>query len=263
VAFRRREASARYLLLSGFSTLIFAPLAGVYSTRELALSAPTFRALSDLNFFGGCLYCATMVALLWVYPRPLRRARVVGPAIVLAYVGWFAAQALGAFDSMVVARRLPVFAAIFATFALSFLKWRATRSDPLARAAFSWFLLSWLVGPSLFVSLMMVPRLFGIRTDALQGYGFLLFLLVYGGLAFGILRFRLFQLGEWWFRIFTWLLGALMLFVVDLALIALFALPASASLGLSLLACGFLWMPLRGFLWTRMVGSRAHDEPVS
>ncbi|MET0283522.1 MAG: ATP-binding protein [Polyangiales bacterium] len=259
-AFRAHEPSARYLLLSGFATLIFAPFAGVYSTRELALPGELFRWLSDANFCGGCIYVGTMVAMLWHYPRPLGSARV-SASVVGALVLWFFAQELGAFESMVVARRYPVFAALLGTFALSAVQYRVTRGDPVARASLSWFLLSWLLGSSLFAMITMVPQLFGVNTAALQGYGFLLFLLVYGGLAFGILRFRLFELGQWWFRTFAWILGALLLFAVDLAVAAWFALPQGQSLALALLVCGFLYLPLRGLLWTRLIAARRVEQP--
>ncbi len=259
-AFRPREASARYLLLSGFSTLLFAPFAGVYSTRELALSGQLFVWLSDLNFFGGSLYCGAMASVLLHYPRKLAPSRVA-QLVVAGFMLWFVAQELGAFESMVVARRTPVFVSFLATFGLSFVQHRITRGDPVARASLSWFLLSWLVGTSLFAAITMVPQLFGADMGALQGYGFSLFLLVYGGLAFGILRFRLFDLGEWWFRTFTWILGAVLLFFIDLVLMMLFSMSEAASLGLALLLCGFVWFPLRAAIWGRLVVARTPELP--
>lgn len=258
-AYRPKEASARYLLLCGFATLLFAPLAGVYSTRELALPANLFLCLSDLNFLGGSLYCGGMVALLLVYPKRLVKPQVA-PLLVLAFVLWFVAQELGAFESMLVSRRTPVFVSLLATFALSLVQHRITKGDPVARASFSWFLLSWLLGTSLFVGITMVPQLFGADMGALQGYGFSLFLLVYGGLAFGILRFRLFELGEWWFRTFTWVLGALLLFSADLLLMMLFAVPGAASFGVSIVLVGFVWLPMRGFVWRKVVSTRRKSE---
>src|SRR5690606_11300077 len=98
------------------------------------------------------------------------------------------------------------------TFLLAWVQWRKTRRDPIGRAALRWFLLSWLLGSGLFCLLILLPQMFGVDTSAVQGFGFLLFLLVYGGLAFGILRFRLFGLDEWWLRVVTWM-GALMVLV--------------------------------------------------
>lgn len=67
--FRRKDTAARLLLLSGWSTAVFSPLAGVYSTRELAMDGTLFRWLSDLNFMGGSLFLGALAGLLTVYPR--------------------------------------------------------------------------------------------------------------------------------------------------------------------------------------------------
>jgi two-component system sensor histidine kinase DevS len=260
-AFRPRDAAARYLLLSGLSTLMFAPGAAVYTTRELAIPLAELLVLKTMNFGGGLVYCGTMVALLWHYPRRLGPGWV-SVGVVLGYVLWFLVQAAGAFDSMLVGRRWPVFAALAATLLLSIVQWVGSRRDPVARAALQWFLLSWLLGTSVFVVLTMVPQLYGVDTARTQGYGFALFLLVYGGLAFGILRFRLFELGEWWFRTLTWVLGAMMLVGLDLLLLLGLQFSFTVSLSLALVVSGFLWLPLRGWLWMRLMQRgqvREHD----
>ncbi len=250
--FRRDDQSARYLLLSGLCTLVFTSLAAVYSTRELALPTEQFRWLCDLNFLGGALYCAIMMALLWYYPRPLGRFPL-GPVLIGINSLWWLSQELRLIEDMVMARRSLVFANLIGTFVLAGVQWRSTRHDPVARAALQWFLLSWLVGISLFSLLNFVPQVFGVPTGALQGYSFLLFLLVYGGLAFGILRFRLFDLGEWWFRILTWIGGVLLLLLLDMAFLWGLNLSSALSLGLSLLLCGLFWLPFRGWLWLRLM----------
>jgi len=133
-------------------------------------------------------------------------------------------------------------------------QWRGTRRDPVGRAALRWFLLSWLVGSGVFGLLILLPQMFGFDTTGVQGYSFLLFVLVYVGLAFGILRYRLFGLDEWWVRIVTWLGALLLLVVLDLLLVMQLHLSANVSLSLSLLICGLLWLPLRGFLSGRFFG---------
>lgn len=251
-AFRTSDASARYLLLSGASTLLFASLAAVYSTRELALPATLFRWFNDLNFLGGSLFAASFVALLLNYPRRIGPAWL-GPGVVALYLGWFGLQQIGVFDSMTFARRFLVVLGVVVTFGLAGAHWFTTRKDPVARAALQWFLLSWLVGTSVFALLILLPQMFGIDTSALQGYGFLLFLLVYGGLAFGILRYRLFELDQWWGQIVVWSMGIVMLVLFDLLFLLVLQLSLSLSLSLALLATGFVWLPLRAFVWGRLL----------
>ncbi len=252
-AFRPRETSARYLLLSGAATLVFAPAAALYSTRELALPGTLFRWANDLNFLGGSLFAASLVSLLLYYPRKIA-PRWVGVAVVALYVGWWVAQQAGIFEDMTLARRLLVMVGMAATFVLSGIHWFLTRRDPVARAALQWFLLSWVLGSGMFGIFILLPQLFGIDTSSAQGYGFLLFLLVYVGLAFGITRYRLFQMGEWWRQVMVWLLGVLLLVLFDAIFLLGLHLSSAISLSLALLICGMIWLPLRGWLWRRISG---------
>jgi signal transduction histidine kinase len=256
--FRRQDAAARLLLLSGWTTALFSPLAGVYSTRELAMDGTLVRWLSDLNFMGGSLFAGALAALLTVYPRRVGPGWLA-PLLVGAQAAWFVAQQAGVFESMIFARRMLVMVALVVTFALAAWHWRATRRDPVARAALRWFLLSWLTGTSVFALFILLPQMFGVDTTALQGYAFLLFVPVYAGLAFGILRFRLFGLDEWWARIVTWLALAALLVALDLLFLYQLQLGGGLSLGLALLVCGVLWLPLRGYLAERLLGRTRAD----
>lgn len=250
-AFRPKEASARYLTLSGASTLLFASLAAVYSTRELAINGALFRTLSDLNFLGGLLFAATLVALLWTYPKRLGPVRVPNLFLAAALV-WFSLQQTGLIDSMMLGRRWPVLLAMLASFALAYLQWRGTREDPLGRAALQWLLISWLLTSSAFCGLIFVPQFLGMQTGQIQGYSFLLFLLLYVGLAFGILRYRLFGLGKWWSRVLSSVLALVIISLFDLLFAMSLQLSNERALGLAVIAAAFVWLPLRSTLWDRL-----------
>ncbi len=258
-AFRRGERSAWYLLLSGWSTAVFSPMAAIYSTRELAMPGPLFRLLSDLNFMGGSIFAGTMVALLLCYPRRVGPGWLA-PAAVLAQLGWFAAQQVDVFESMILARRVLVMAAVAATFVLSWWQWRMTRRDPVGRAALRWFLLSWVVVSGVFALVILLPQMFGFDTTGVQAYSFLLFVLVYVGLGFGILRYRLFGLDEWWAKIVTWMAAVALLVVLDLLFLLQLHLSSGMSLSLSLLICGLLWLPLRGAVSGWLLGRSGGDN---
>ncbi len=259
-AFRRGEASARYLLLSGASTLLFAPAAAVYTTRELAVPGALLQWASDLNFLGGSLFAASFVGLLLVYPRRLAPSWV-GPSVVTLYLGWFVAQQVGVFESMTFARRFLFMVGVGATFVLAAWHLRVSGHDPLARAKLLWFLLSWVVGTSAFALFILLPQAFGVDTSPIQGYAFLLFLLVYGGLAMGILRYRLFELGDWWRRIVGWVALVLLLVVLDLGFLYGLHLSTGTSLAIAFLICGFVWLPLRSLLWKFFSGKGTQRKP--
>jgi signal transduction histidine kinase len=254
-AFRPGEASARFLLLSGAATLLFAPAAAVYTTRELAVPGGLLRWASDLNFFGGSLFAASFVGLLLVYPRRIG-PRWVGPAVVVLFVLWFVAQQVGLFASMTFARRFLVMLGVLATFALAGWHWRTSGRDPLARAKLQWFLLSWVVGTSAFALFILLPQTFGVDTSPIQGYAFLLFLQVYAGLAMGILRYRLFDLGDWWRRVVVWMLTVLILVLLDMLFLFGLGLSVGTSLAVTLLLCGLIWIPVRGWLWQHFADRR-------
>ncbi len=251
-AFRPMEASARYLLLSGGATLVFAPFSAAYATRELGFPTTLFQWLSDLNFLGGSIFIASLIALLLYYPKRLA-PDWVGLAVVALYTAWFIAQQIGWFESMIFARRFLVGIGLLTTFVLAGVHWYLTRKDPVARAALQWFLLSSMVGTTLFWLFILLPQSFGVDTTPFKGYGFVLFLFVYGGLAFGILRYRLFDLGEWWGRIVLWTLSIFLLIVLDLVFLMLLQLSNSMSLGLALLVTGLIWLPVRALVWGRFI----------
>lgn len=257
--FRPREASARYMLLSGFAMLFCAPMGVMYSARELALPETAFYLINGVNFLGGSLFSAALVALLLYYPKILA-PRWVGLMVVGIYLAWYVAQALGWFADLTFARRFLTLCGLGASFVLSGVHWQGTRRDPVARAALSWFLLSWVVVASAFVAIVLAPQMFGVDTSTVEPYGFLLFLLIYGGLAVGIMRYRLFELGEWWGRIMAWTLGLLLLAGLDMLFLAGLRLSTELSLSLALLICGLGWLPLRGLIAERVLGRAKPDD---
>lgn len=251
-AFRSSESSSRYLLLSGLSTLTFAPFGAIYATRELAMPETLFMYLSDGNFLGGSIFLASFIGLLLCYPKTIA-PKWVGLAVVATFVIWFIMQQVGVFLSMTVARRTLVIIGVCSTFALAPIHWFKTKTDPVARASLQWFLLSWMFGTCMFCFFILLPQVFGVNTAPLQSYAYSLFLLVYGGLAFGILRYKLFALGEWWGRIVLWALTVLILVIFDLLFLFALQFSSELSISLALLFSGLFWIPLRSYVWNRFL----------
>lgn len=258
-AFRPRDLGARYVLLSGAAMLACAPFGPVYTTRELGLPTLPFYLINGCNFLGGSLFAAALFATLLYYPKQLA-PRWVGLAVVGLFLIWYLAQAIGLFADLTFARRFLVMCALAGSFVLSAVHWHGTRRDPLARAALSWFVLSWVVVVSLFALIVLAPQMVGVNTSAAEPYGFLLFILVYVGLAVGIMRYRLFELGVWWVRIVTWALGLALLVALDMALLVGLRFSAGVSLSLSLLICGLVWLPVRTWLADRLLRRRKTNE---
>ncbi|MCW5758339.1 ATP-binding protein [Phenylobacterium sp.] len=258
-AFRPGEASAHWVFVSGVSCLLFIPIGPIYTSRELGLPETMFYIVNGMNALGGTIYAAAFSCLLLYYPRKLAPLWV-GWAILALYMVWYAAQAVGMFPNLTFARRIPALTGVAGAAALSVVQWMKTGRDPVARAALGWFLVTWVVLAVVFVLLILAPQMFGVDTGAAEPYAFLLFLLTFVGLAVGIMRYRLFELGAWWARIMVWIGALVLLAGLDMVFLVVLRFSSEVSLSLALLVCGIAWLPLRGFVAERMVRRRKVDE---
>ncbi|MFN3586974.1 MAG: ATP-binding protein [Moraxellaceae bacterium] len=247
------SGATRLYALTGFGYLIFAPAAAIYSTRELALPGDVFRALSVTNHFGALFFTASLSALLWVYPR-----RLGGVWMPLACYG--AALAVWLAD-MTQAGGPEIFHfGVLVVFALSVvfagMQWWQTRRAPDDRAALRWFLLSIYLATGLFAGTIIIPAALSLPMPAPQGVMFGAFLIMYWGLALGVVRYRLFQLEAWWYAVWAWFLGGVAVVVLDVLLLSLFTVPEGLALSLSVAIVGWLYFPLRQKLWSWLGGRR-------
>ncbi|MES0873430.1 hypothetical protein [Sinimarinibacterium thermocellulolyticum] len=260
-AFRRSDRAAAHVGLSGLALLASAGTAAVYSSRELALDGAWFRSLHLLN--GACtlLFCAAFTATLWHYPQRLGRAPA-GRLLLLVYGSIVALYAAGVLSDFDIALRLPVLAGFFLTAVFAALQWRRSRGRPLERAALTWFLLAWLGGGGTFLAVIFVPALLGHDAGAHQAYAFALFLIIYGGLALGVLRYRLFDLDRWWFTAWTVATGGPLFILIDLCILHWLGMAYEDAMLASLLIVSWLYLPLRTWLWQHSRGRRACLDSV-
>jgi signal transduction histidine kinase len=134
-------------------------------------------------------------------------------------------------------------------------QWQKTRGQPLERAALRWFLLSVFLCCNLFAFTYVIPPMIGLPALLNFGYALGFFLIMYVGIALGLRRYRLFDMDEWAYRVFLWVGGATAVIALD-ALLIYTGLTEGASLGVSLLLCGWLYFPFRQWLWRRIVSKQ-------
>lgn len=259
VVLRPNDRGAQLFGLLGASYPGFTIPAAVYGTRELALDGATFRALDSVNHLGANVFGIALVALFLAFPKPLVRPRLLWlvPAVFLP---WWALDALRLAPDQNTGSRLPILLEMGGAIVLGLVQIRATRGDPRARAALRWVGVSVLLGSGLFVFSMVATSALGWFPPLPQGYSFGFFLLMHVGLAVGLRRHKLFELDEWAYLLLAGVLGALALFAIDATLVAALDWSRGTSTAVSLLVCGFVWLPLRAALWRRAVG-RGHVEP--
>lgn len=251
-ALKPRGWSGRLLALSGLLFLLATFTAAIYSTRELALPGGLFERLSILNHLGALGFGGALAALFLVYPARLAAAKWLWP-IPLLVVSWWAVDATRLSPNVSWGIRIPLLLEILLAVALAVVQWRRSAMRAADRAALRWFILSALLGGFTFVVFTFGSRMIGAFAPMQQGYAFGFFLAMYLGLALGVGRYHLFDLDRWAYRLLLWVLGLGLIVVLDMLLVLLLNWPHDLSLALTLLLAGLLYLPLRQWLWGRMM----------
>lgn len=255
LSFRRHDWGAAMFGLTSLFVPVFALAASVYSTRQIALEGDLFATLSAINHFGAVGFGAALVGLFLMYPRPLLRARWLVP-IFGVYGALYLADTLRLGEATIVP--LIVMSQMLGAIVVAAVQWWRSRNEPLDRAGLRWFFLTSLVGCSLFIGLSVMPPALGLSESGFlaQGYAFGFFNFMHVGLALGLTRWRLFDLDRYAYYIWLWLAGAVLIVMLDLALLEVLRQQPWASLSVALLIAGFVYFPIRQFLLRRLFATR-------
>ncbi len=258
-ALRRRDAAAFLFFLTGLGLMLSAVSASVYSTRQLALEGDLFQVLSSINHLGTCMFGTALISLFLIYPRSLLPLGWSALAWGLTFAVWIA-QTLRLLENTTVLAYGTVLAQFCAIAALLGVQLFLARKDLVARAALGWFGLSILLGTGIFVFTIAAPVMLGIEPQMSQGYAFGVIFLLYAGLALGVVRYRLFDLGTWAFRLGGYMVGAALLIGLDALLIYVVSMDRVPAFGLALLAVAFVYLPFRNWLGDLVWGQRQTNQ---
>jgi two-component system sensor histidine kinase DevS len=262
-ALRPRSPGPIMFLLTAIGLLMATATSALYANRELAIDGAAFATMVAINHVGVLLFGLAMVALLLSYPRQLVHPRwfMTIPVAIALYMAMDIGH-LGLGPS-----QLYIFVALamLGIIGCIGLQWWHTRRSPSDRAALGWLGLSILAGCGAFTLLGAAPVLFDTPSGIPQSHVTGVLVIVYVGLALGVSRYRLFELGDWSYRILFYTLGALLLLAIDAALIYLLNVEAAPAFGVSLLFVGFVYLPARDWLWNRVTARRrvGQDELFS
>lgn len=254
-ALRPHDWAARMFFVTAAALLLSAFSAAIYSSRALVLPENVFRTLSLLNHFGATTFGMALVALFLCYPRSLVRPvwLLVLPAIFLP---WFLADALRLAPNLDWGVRIPLLIELSLALLCIIVQWRVSGTDPRARAALIWLALSTLISSGLFLVLVPGYSMLGLEPPLTQSGAFGFFLIMYLGIALGLRRYRLFDVGEWAYRVLLWVGGAVLVVLIDIALVTI-GLAEPVSLALTLFLAGWVYFPLRQWLWARVIQRQA------
>jgi len=248
--FRQNETAPRCLAASGMGLMIFVSAAAAYSSRELAIDGNLFYVLSLLNQYGTVLFAGFGTAVLWHYPRRLS-SFPMARLLVGLYCLFALLHTLQAWETLNVGIRFPIFFIAVLNIIFAALQWRATHARPLGRAALKWLLFSWFTGVTLFLSMRLIPIALGYEPFIPQAFSWLILVVIYIGIAFGITRHRLFNLDRWVLRAWFWVFSGLAIISIDISLISLLNIDTPLSTAIALAIIGWIYFPLRQVVWAR------------
>lgn len=248
-ALRPKDLPSIFFFLSGIGMYMSALSSAVYTSRDLAINAPLFKILEDLNGIGASLFGISIFALFLIYPQRIKNWKIWCGGEALFFSLWTLLYFLKILPGSALA--LVLFSEMLAICVAVFIQYRLTKNNPKARAILSWLGLSVLAGAGGFIGLNTIPSILGV-TQLHQGYAFAFFLIIYAGIAAGIKQYRLFEVGTWTFRFLFYVSGAIFLIALDALFIFVLKVDRLPALGTALLFTGLLYLPLRDIISRRL-----------
>lgn len=250
-AVRPREIPAQWLLLSGVGFFVATLFNSAYLSRELAWPGDVFLTLSRMNNIGLGTMLVSLLALMTYFPRQFTRrspAKIIVPIAVLLQANeWFQW-----YEWPLHTHYLPIFMLYLTGVLVAIHQWRLSRQNPIDRAALKWMLLAIFIIMGTGLAIYFVP--IAIMNQAIFPQWAMVGIasLLYIGFAFGIVRYRLFDVQRWWLRIWSWFLGGLSVVLMDVLLISLLNLQPILAMGVAVIFVGWIYFPARQLAFRRL-----------
>ena len=257
---KRHDPAVRLLALANMFSALTAWASAMFAYRELAIDGGVFNFLSSLNVAGALGFAGSTLVLFLIYPRRLLPASVIVLIALVPAIAWVGDLLRIGFDTPTMQRYLTMVLLLVGTLVAAGVQYARAAGDPLTRTALKWFGLSLALGIVIFVFAHAVPALAGRPAEMPQAVVYAFALVMNGGLVVAVVRYRLFELDVWAFRILFYAGGLLVLLTIDAILIAILHFQQAASFGIAILAVGFIYLPLRGTLWNRFVARKRLEE---
>ncbi len=252
------DPAVRLFALSGAATFLFCMgAAGNLSPSVVPFAAALSFAMS--NAIGAVAFGLVMIALFAIYPARLPGAALLIAASVTVFGSWTMVAAFGPLDLSIAVQRI-TFLEMLLIVVVSLAQIVAARGDPVQRAIAVWLSASVIIGAGGFIATVAAPVTFGARPLIHPQYAFAFFLIIYAGLAVGLLRYRVFGLGRWAYQVLFTVAAAIIVLAVDAALIVMLSLDPARAIGLSLFLVAVAYLPARAWLWSRLSQPRRMDQ---
>jgi signal transduction histidine kinase len=243
---------------SGVMTLLFTYSAGMWGLA-FPVTAQQSTILGIVNFLAASAFGMSMIALFLIYPNRLPGWKWGILAMIVIFAPLTLLAQFNVFDQARVSQGITL-AEMIVIAGLVVVQMVQSRTDPRQRAISVWLGSSVLIGAGFFIITVALPSTFGRPALVPVPYAFCSFLLIYVGLAAGLVRYRIFDLGQWSLFLLFHLAALLFMVAIDLMLIRFLAFESGAALGLAVLIAAFLYLPARAWVWRRLVPEPVSDE---
>lgn len=252
LAFRAKNAAVKHYFTIGFSLSVAIFAAAIYSTRPLALEGELFHTLSITNHFGGLMFSAGLLSLVWRYPSSMSNFRFPLYCYLIIFAWWILNSLQWFFTDFNGSIRLNALLALIIAAIFILIQWFRNRKDPVNRVAVRWFLVAVFTGATGFGAIVIIPQMLGQPPLASQGLAFVMFLSIYVALAVGVSRYKLFDLDRWSFEIGLWLAYGGAVIALDIAIVTVLNLTYQQATWIAIAIAGWIYFPVRQFLLRRL-----------
>ncbi len=256
-SYRRRDTVSLLLLLAGTAFMGIALSNMIYAYRQPSIDPVIFQFAVAINRLSALLYFYMIMAIFWIYPRPLGSRRVISFGLLLVtiiYVNELTQTIELPGDPFA----LPLVLTLPFTLTLIAIQLYYSRRNPVDYAALQGFALALMTGTILVTGLYFLPPVLGAAPVLSHELAFAIGELGSFGLIMAVARYRLFELGTWWLTAWMWLLGGAAVLGLDLLIAYLWNLTPQTVITLSLFLVGWVYFPLRQWLWKKLFWN-GHD----
>jgi signal transduction histidine kinase len=230
-----------------------------YGDRQWGLATWMWELCSFATRTGAIGILALGVVFVWNIPRPLGSQRT--PWLIAAGMATVCLLDLARIiEPRSITYHWPLIVYLSILLSIGFLNWKKGGMDLPEQAAARWFLL--LTGICLAViAVKLVGLVFGY---VLPHYGQIITaitVLPYLAASAFLVKGQIFKLETWWWRIWFWLFGGVLVILLDFLLVGLLGASQSTGLAVALALSGWLYFPLRQWVLGKLsLRSRLHLE---
>lgn len=234
--------------LAGLSFLVIATVVSIYTNRELAFDGNLFSILSLIQYYASLIFAVFFVLIFCFYPIRVKYTKAILFS-VLGLCGFSLLHIFQVFESLA----LSVYALFYVIGVLGIffiiLQYKYTRGLIVERASLRWLVYALITGDVLFFIISIIPLVTSAELMHKQFFYWIALLCVYIGIALGIRKYKLFKLELWALYSWVWMFGGLVVLGFAVLLILIFNISSVVALLFSILVVGWLYFPLRHWLW--------------